>query len=246
MRIIGKSKDYYDSALAFGQDESIVYVRKPEVMNEDQAKKAIGFGNKDRYFSDAVLDHLLVGGLPDSERSIYRNRWRSYSGDLRFYIIGFCGKFYPCVQHKPIGQGGDLPEITFYAGDKVRLNRRGSDRIKEERTKEEKKIDRFLAFEFKEGDDLFHKFQTPIIVFDITDCYFRDIKENALAINVNLSEYKFFRVKDAFTAFQELSQYIGGVIGVHPDPVGDIADKDMRDAKGFDEWSFKRRPSKPK
>lgn len=45
---------------------------------------------------------------------------------------------------------------------------------------------------------------------------------------------------DPFTAFQEISMFLGGVLKRTEVDTVDIGDEAMRDEKGFDEWSFKR------
>ena len=57
--------------------------------------------------------------------------------------------------------------------------------------------------------------------------------------NPVLKDFQFFRAVSTYQAFQEISMYISGVIGVGEKNTVTISDKDMRDAKGFDDWSFK-------
>jgi hypothetical protein len=49
---------------------------------------------------------------------------------------------------------------------------------------------------------------------------------------------------DYYDSIQEISQYISGVLGVNAPETVSISDESMRDKKGFDSWSFKKRPTK--
>lgn len=247
MRIIGKKSDYYDPVQAYGLDENMVYVREEREIGEKSVRKT--FGNiKSRQFSSVILNELLMqqldeGGSVFSRRS-FRSSYSPYMDDMEFFVIGFCGIFYPCVR---ITKGKSV--MCFYPGDKVEIPYklcsydRGDQRNKES---DEKRISRFLDLRFKEGDDIFHYFKTPILAFNITDSYSRSMDKTRLYVNPLLSDFKFYRVKDAYTAFQDIAQYLGGVLGDLNDKTVSISDKDMRDAKGFDDWSFKKRPSKHK
>lgn len=55
-----------------------------------------------------------------------------------------------------------------------------------------------------------------------------------------LKDMEFYRVADPFTAFQELSMYISGVMGGRSPGVVDIGNDDRIAKHGFNEWSFRR------
>jgi len=59
-----------------------------------------------------------------------------------------------------------------------------------------------------------------------------------------LKQYAFARMADPFTAFQEIQMYISGVLGTNENDMVQISDTDMRDAKGHDNMSFKKYPTK--
>jgi hypothetical protein len=58
-----------------------------------------------------------------------------------------------------------------------------------------------------------------------------------------LKDYKFFKVKDTFTAFQEISMYQFGVLGCTEKDICVVSDKDRLDQRGFDpKYGFRKRP----
>lgn len=71
----------------------------------------------------------------------------------------------------------------------------------------------------------------------------RDAKVSAAAYkDVNLADIEFYRVIDAYTMFQELEMYIGGVLPRPGAMTATIADKDRIVQHGFDKWSFRKPP----
>ena len=67
-----------------------------------------------------------------------------------------------------------------------------------------------------------------------------------IILNANLKDYRFAKIKDPFTAFQDIMMYISGVLGVGEPEMVEISNNDMRDKKGFDDWSFKKHPDDTK
>jgi hypothetical protein len=59
-----------------------------------------------------------------------------------------------------------------------------------------------------------------------------------------LRPFEFQRIVDPYTAFQELSMYIGGILGNLNPKVPDVSNEDLIVAKGFDKWSFRKESTK--
>jgi hypothetical protein len=76
MRLIAKTRDYYDSAIGFGIDPNIVYNRK-----EEEFKKA-----EDRF--------AIIG----DEFTLAHTAFPTIINE--FFLIVFCGKVYPVYQHE--------------------------------------------------------------------------------------------------------------------------------------------------
>ncbi len=73
----------------------------------------------------------------------------------------------------------------------------------------------------------------------------KSVMRNALQItyNCNLSLLQFMKVKDIYSTYQELAQYISNQANPEK-PLPVLDDKTMRDIKGFDRFSFKKERKK--
>ena len=80
-------------------------------------------------------------------------------------------------------------------------------------------------------------------------------KSNSALVSIGAVEFdlitgetgrEFYKVIDAFTAFQEISMFIGGVLGIGEKEIVEIEDKYKIGQHGFDKWSFRKEPSKKK
>jgi hypothetical protein len=84
--------------------------------------------------------------------------------------------------------------------------------------------------------DVFVEYLCPIIVIS------RVVNEprHSIVFNGLLRNFDFMKVKDPFQAYQDLSMYVGGVLGSPEKETVKISDECMRDKKGFDKWSFRK------
>ena len=71
-------------------------------------------------------------------------------------------------------------------------------------------------------------------------------REPELAFDARLKPWQFYRVLDAYQAFQELDMFLSGVAVNDADAMARISDEDLARAKGFDCYSFKQLPKKGK
>jgi hypothetical protein len=65
-----------------------------------------------------------------------------------------------------------------------------------------------------------------------------------LVINPLLKKYSFFKMRDPFSAHQELYQFVGGYLKQPTRPMVEISDKDKVHKHGFDKWSFRQKGTK--
>ena len=63
--------------------------------------------------------------------------------------------------------------------------------------------------------------------------------------NCSLRDYKFFKVMDTVTTYQEIAMFLGG-LATPQKPIPVPSDKDMVSIKGFDKFSFRKDPTKKK
>lgn len=240
MRIISKFKDYYDSCMAYGQDNNLVYLRKGEELEvSPDCKFRTEIHNASRLHEDVVYMHR---GL-----------------------IGFCGKFYAYI--RVYSYGDKFPSIrkTSYYYDYESLLKDypnfGDTKGKGFLTKEivprlERDIKLWLndkswvsyswgsrkqtpdTFNWKTLEKMFYDHKTPI--FSLRDD--RDSQTGySITTNICLSERNFYKAMDAFTTFQELSMFLGNDLcsTQTPEmPVGD--DVTIARSKGYDKYSFRK------
>lgn len=241
MYIISKKseKDYYDGvAGTTGIDKTIVYDRHiMEVEEKDVPKIFIG---KSYIYSKQTENSISKLGLLNIKKEYY-----GLYPHISSFIIGFCGKFYP--GWKMYNEGKSLP----YGGKELITTISYDD----------KEVGEYIAPRFWSGQfddnvnytrnydpiELFRLFNTPVFVYDYD--YDRTEIEpwrqySKFLINPLLKEYEFYKIFDAVQAFQEISMFIGGVLGNKEKEIINVADKYKIAQHGFDKWSFRKEPQK--
>jgi hypothetical protein len=217
MRIISKEHDYYDIGQGLGQDQSLVYLRTP----------------------------CVVERRP-------KNVWY-YGGNFSPYLIGFCGAVYPCLcmrhesRSSPLYSvedcdqfidkcGEDYPE-RYYPQEETGKHklRRGSaySRSHSEDDRRDYRSNQEDAKRFFRDDapmigetllPLFQQYNTPIIVWSW----------EVTRINALLRPYAFFRIRSPYQAYQEIAQYVGGVLRAGTNPVPEPTNNTKIELAGFD------------
>lgn len=228
MYIISKkdSKDYYDGvAGTVGIDKTIVYERHP-----------IEFNIRETNNIPDVFKYKRTYDWKNPFRLLNHIRTIRSEYDYGYFIVGFCGKSY--IGFKQIKKSKQL------------LNNNKLEYVPESV---------FITYDLNEFINVYEKTQKRELGDDVVN-YYNDIKNiNALEINrqyntpiwiyekehfyVNpkLSDFDFYKVFDAFTAFQEISMFIGGVLGNKEKDVIQVSDKNKIEQHGFDyKWSFRK------
>lgn len=209
MRIISKFKDYYDTAAAYGVDETLTYVR---------------------------ITTKLEGESPSQQglfRDIKNNRRYYYECGK----VGFCGKIYPFLtvggelSNDPPKTVWSFEELDEYASsiepDWKESNPNYGKRFKN--------MSWYAAYNHflggvKEKMEPFHKYNTPI---------FLKMDFNYLVIDPNLSKLEFYRVVDAYQAHQQISMFLGGLLNRPENEMVEISNENKVRKHGFDEHSFR-------
>jgi len=236
MKVISKFHDYYDSCMKFGIDKSLIYLR--ESKDIVLSKKMIADYNNitntqevhGRNANNTVLNHFIS-----------------------FEIIGFCGKIYNLIRFIPsdIRERNGSSDLFFYDYNEFEKYIKENNHILRIDLKKTAWRDGFLdgckkklsATVSKEISDIFHKEKVPVFVLKEN----RNIKERyyvntTITLNPKLSDYGFYKVKDTFSAYQEISQYISGVLGVNKKDLIEVSNKDQIIKKGFDLKTSFRNP----
>ncbi len=248
MHIISKEKDYYDSIARQYEDSRVQYVRKPkEYESEGRNAKPI----QDYPFTD--MRPRLSVEYPYGSRKRYDT-----TNVMRHYIsVLFCGKIYRGIRLTP--QSKVCWDIDSLQAEILAVAERGKHipRHKEYYTA---MLD--AVHNHSRANGIFNKTKTtiadwlllngsayhcqyavdqkiPIILVDyISSTYFCGVSK-IVENPSNLHSVDFARAVPPWEAYQELSMYIGGVLGADAVPMVEINDNDMRLAKGFTSCSFK-------
>ncbi len=217
MKIISPFKDYYDSVAQYGIDEGITYYRVTEVINRVDTRD---YSKRNEYKMAVNTSNIPV--ISKIYTGDYYLKGGRYNG-FDYFTIGISGKFYNLILSASHGLIRSPEEFfTFYD---TRRERYWSDTSECEIVK---------FFNSTHDSDLFLKYKVPVLMFD----------NKCLQLNPNLSTLQIQKVLPPYEAFVSIQDYISGVLGVNENPIVQVSDKDMRDAKGFDDWSFKKLPSK--
>lgn len=224
MRIISDTKDYYDSVQSVAQDREIVYVRK-------EIKEEI----------DWLFPLLLCH--------------RDYPlAPISINIIGFCGSIYPCLQVSATKQAGYERSFCYYPNDVCQFARANLDFRDQEvfdtgnrrfgRAVSSGYVSRYIVSDFFEvcerrKNDFQDWFKKGPIFHASIGFYHRT---GTIVYNARLRDIDFMRIKDPFTAFQEIRMWLSNQASPEK-PVPEIPDEVLLEAKGFNEYSF-RKPKK--
>lgn len=212
--------------MAMDQDRELVYERKIREVAEVIKEYPVCPANTYRYY-------------PHRTFQVYQR------------LIGFCGKVYPVLQ---LGSGVHQESVLAYSVDDV-------DEFVLARYKEKEvdayfskdwnntwarsdRHDKFAQYfdEAKKKElaytDIFQKYGVPIWVYDTNK------NLNKLILNAPLKQLEFYRVMDAYTTYQELLMFYGGL--AQPlKPIPKLDDETMVEIKGFDpKYGFRKPPSK--
>ena len=247
MKIISKFHDYYDTALGHGFDPHVIYERKeveyPGIdIEDDEGYKPRGFYElggewhqfkpktpvEIRYASWCLLfcgkPYLFyVIQTPRHDDPLEWQTWNCYTVDAVAKAI---------IRNKKRTKEFETPPKYNWRSYYLRTDGLTRQAVKE----------RFKEVP-KQGtiDALHRQYRAPAILVRnaMPNVGKRGVSEG-LIINPVLKELGFQRAVDPYTAFQEISMYMGGVLG-RPEMVHDPIPNDaMRDMKGFDEFSFKQ------
>lgn len=251
MKIVSKFKDYYDSALAFGQDSRIPYLR---LIDEDLPKEVTRRLDLDtvapfdlRYASrgfnlPATKEHastafnperIIVAGkvyralkaLVDSTRK-WDYREHCYVGEpgrtVYFYTYAEFCKFVE-------GRGFLVKDIY---GDKSLF---GGPSIATQ-------AEKFLE---NQGTTELESF---LVEKRLVVVYQRGVEEGfgrssfPWVHNAPLKDVEFYKFMGAHQVFQELDMYVTGVLGQQAKEMINISDRDRIHQHGFNEYSFRKPP----
>lgn len=221
MLIVKTFHDYYDGVSQLGVDKTCVYNR---VSSRNEFPKEHFLTWKDQKY--LPHDTLFNGAY------------------YRSFIIGFCGNYYLGYEFE---RKGDREKVLYceYSYDKIHklLTEYQNNHFYYEDYFE----NAVLFYKTLKDLSIFRKYHCPCFVLDngTTICKESRVSKPALVVNPCLKNYNFQVVKDAYTAHQEIYQFLSGVLGNHDNPIVEVGEKDKLIQHGMDKWSF-RNPDPPK
>jgi hypothetical protein len=243
MKIISKFKDYYDSVSRYGVDETQHYLR---ITNE------ISFDN-DLHDYFYQKNYRIKNNLPYFQKIDFgiKNQYsknpiiEKHAIKFDFYIIGFCGKIYPCI--KTYSYDDKSIEFVYSYDDLIKFVTNCKNTVLRESFLNENhkikyyynkpnptKYKNFFGFSNEKLNNLFIKENIPVFIVDLS--------EEKIYSNPCLKDFGFFKAKEPFTTYQDIFNYISGVL---PDSQREIIEvsNDVKIHKaGFNEWSFRKEP----
>lgn len=241
MRIISKFHDYYDSAMAFGQDQSVVFTRHTEPLEVTKALKE-RFSKQKVFFVRGNKKHKML---------------------MSFIHIAFCGKTYRGIEvkifnstseniHEELGEPIEIKYCydidtlrEFLAGYKFEINLN-------EYSWQPEQEPILKAFLEKQGTEEHLEFlienKIVIMIYYGHEAWrggrFQVRPQDEAVLNPLLKDVEFYKVLDSFTAYQELDMFVSGTLPQSTAMPIEIADKDKIPQHGFDKWSFRKMPGK--
>jgi len=239
LKILSKFQDYYDSALAFGQDESIVFKR---------------FKEESELGKDEKIPFDLPLKCPCNDRWFAGFDKHLPNCYLSNFVIAFCGKLYYGVrlEYSFMSKEG----ITTSEGTQHFYSKESFDKFllsKGVKSKEQKKS--FVPFwekkvplgylEDQGSEELKEKLiENKVVVASCIEPSALYLGGKIFTLNPRLKDFDFIKMVDPYTAYQELSMYIGGILAPESKPMIQVSDKDRVQQHGFDKWSFRKMPEK--
>jgi len=207
MKIISKFRDYYDSALAMGLDESIHYIRQTKDIDDKELLSSL----EELFEYVPQIDH----------------RWNSELEHFRLVYFFFCGKLYVAYKFtfNSLDQQQTVTNILYSISDIEKVLKKFKLRWGDEKTgskwKRWTKSSIYAKRNFTRSNvkDIFEKYRKGILSDLNIKCNspvlvaFREDGKIKLISNPRLADYNFVCLFDPYTAFQEISMFVGGVIG---------------------------------
>lgn len=231
MKIISNFKDYYDCGMSWGQDTSVLFLR-----------------SKKEFTTFRVVFPKFK-----SNRSVYANVYRL----TKQKVVGFCGKIYGTLNLNKEDQSvwcytvEDVDRFVEKYYDDTEKERyyhrpqKGKRRYWKNNPGSTNAEMRYLVEEYFAEIEKFRSKYLPFFVEHGVPIFTAvgNKKHSLIILNDCLKNVSFQKVFDPVMAFQEISMFVGGM-AVPQKPMPEISNNDMRDIKGFDEWSFKKEPKK--
>lgn len=256
MRIIG-GKDYYDSAIAYGIDPGIVFVRDSRKLNNGQMDELAGHTG----VSLSLIKSADVNKFYTERKMVSSDRYnnnRTIDG-VKYFLyeqnVIFCGKLYRGLRLTEWPAGSEAIVTTFWSLSKLQKWAADRDMVVKFSTSfwnkaKEAEHDPFMPKNLpkKEIDKMIEINASILIQVSEPDTSvgkgrigWAECDSGWIADCDILKDIGFQAALDPYTAFQELAMWVGGTLATNGPNTVTITDNNVKIAKhGFDKFSFRK------
>ena len=240
MRIIGKGRDYYDGVMAYGSDKELVFMRFPQSEAEHVSHKDCGLKrppnkririrklkNKNGRISECYFICVLFAGkrYGGVEVPLEREQFFSTEPAFAWSLEGLQSLLtkhgYEMVDHDDRGDD----EFSRYAG-MTTIEAHFKDEITPAETKWLIENGKSIAIWSHHYSRISDPRSGWLWTFDCD----------------GLKEIDFAKALDPYSAFQSLSQWVGGTLPRKDKETIQLSDAQLAKKRGYNHWSFRKPP----
>lgn len=205
MRLHTNFRDYYDSAIGFGIDEKVHYER---------VTKEADIRLRPQVDWPRVSKAGLIGFCGQVFPFIKLNKYERVTEDHRLWRYEIVDSYYAYSFEDYLRQWIEWEKFTFF--DYLDNSRKI-------------KIKQFFSDWSFQSNETFLEFKVPVWAFRFQP----ERDETNGTLNPKLKDYQFDRIKDAPTAFQDISMYLSNIL-IEQKEVAQIEDRFRIEQHGFD------------
>jgi hypothetical protein len=162
----------------------------------------------------------------------------------RLHLLGFCGEIYHIFEifDKDNLKRSMFHDLETFKELAINLSVANSNDFRESRWWPSK-YQNFVTQNVTDLKEFHHTYQVPIFLLSpITNVH----KTQLLTLNPSLRDLEFQQIKDTYTTYQDIFQFVAGTLNKPENKMVKISDKDKIHKHGFDKWSFRKMPTKKK
>ncbi len=247
MRIIGNSHDYYDSARAFGSDPNVIFERGTLASRFSDADVMTKFPKSANQICN--INFLMKHNKrPDRELEYRDSLYASYQFNVIRMVVWFAGKGYRGM--KLAMKAGDDPTIVWSYEGLVKFFEQNDFTITDGTYLDPYANHRYHTRPTVSAVDYFKPIEpdTDTLQWMLDNRIAIAYQHNAMnnkpdGFHINksgLGMLNFQTIVDAYTAFQELSMWVGGVLCMPNPKMVTLSDIEKVRKHGFDKLSFRK------
>ncbi len=172
----------------------------------------------------------------------YLHSYHSTQATANLYFLGYCGSIYRIYEVVTNANRHIFHEYEKFKEFMLR-NKFSSEWDFGKRSWYQGKYQKFRDQNEKPLMEFFHQYQVPLFLFSYVP---GKPRTQRILLNPSLKYFEFYKVKDTHTAYQDIFQYVAGVLNRPENKMLEISNEDKIATHGFDKWSFRKAPKKDK